>query len=97
MRKRLLLRPVVLVGVLGLAAAEPATAQTATGAVQVTKDPAPLRAHSSPQVAVNPKTGELVVVESDVRGNRACAVHLSTDGGRSWFPGGDSMVKPFND
>ncbi len=69
----------------------------ATAAVQVTNNPAPLRAHSSPQVAVNPKNGELVTVESDVRGSRACAVHLSTDGGRSWFDGGDPMVKPFND
>jgi hypothetical protein len=68
-----------------------------TAAVQVTNDPAPLRSHSSPQIAVNPKTGELVTVESDVRGSRACAVHLSTDGGRSWFAGGDPMVKPFND
>lgn len=70
---------------------------SATGAVQVTNDPAPLRSHSSPQIAVNPKTGELVTVESDVRGNRACAVHISTDGGRSWFAGGDPMTKPFND
>src|SRR5919199_913216 len=23
--------------------------------------------------------------------------HLSTDSGRTWFPGGDPMVKPFND
>ena len=70
---------------------------SATGAVQVTNDPAPLRSHSSPQIAVNPKTGEQVVVESDVRGNRACAVHISTDRGRSWFAGGDPMTKPFND
>jgi hypothetical protein len=68
-----------------------------TAAVQVTNDPAPLRSHSSPQIAVNPKNGELVVVESDVRGSRACVVHISTDGGRSWFVGGDPMIKPFND
>ncbi|MDQ3897313.1 MAG: glycoside hydrolase, partial [Actinomycetota bacterium] len=92
MRRRLLLLVVPL-----LLLAGPVRAQTATGAVQVTNDPAPLRSHSSPQIAANPKTGELVVVESDVRGNRACTVHLSTDGGRSWFAGGDPMVKPFND
>ena len=93
-----------VVGSLGLAAAlvvglaSPAGAQlAATAAVQVTNDPAPLRSHSSPQIAVNPKTGDLVTVESDVRGSRACAVHISTDGGRSWFAGGDPMVKPFND
>jgi hypothetical protein len=74
-----------------------AAAISATGAVQVTNDPAPLRSHSSAHIAVNPKTGELVVAESDVRGNRACAVHISTDRGRSWFAGGDPMTKPFND
>ncbi|MGH9277677.1 MAG: sialidase family protein [Acidimicrobiales bacterium] len=68
-----------------------------TAAVQVTNDPAPLRSHSSPQIAINPKNGELVTVESDVRGTRACVIHLSTDGGRSWFLGGDPMTKPFND
>ena len=61
---------------LGVALASPAQGVSATGAVQVTNDPAPLRSHSSPQIAVNPKTGDLVTVESDVRGNRACAVHL---------------------
>jgi hypothetical protein len=70
---------------------------SATGAVQVTNDPGPLPSHSSPQIAVNSKPGELVVVESDVRGNWACTVHISTDLGRSWFLGGDPMTKPFND
>lgn len=86
-----------LVAAAFIAGAGPAAGISATGAVQVTNDPAPLRSHSSPQIAVNPKTGELVVVESDVRGNRACAVHISTDRGRSWFAGGDPMTKPFND
>ena len=94
---RRLVGPVVAIVALGLAVAGPASGVSATGAVQVTNDPAPLRSHSSPQIAVNPKTGDLVTVESDVRGNRACAVHLSTDGGRSWFPGGDPMTKPFHD
>ncbi|MDQ3575987.1 MAG: hypothetical protein M3404_13915 [Actinomycetota bacterium] len=31
---------------------------SATGAVQVTNEPAPLRSHSSPQIAVNPRTGD---------------------------------------
>ena len=87
----------VLVAATLISGAGTAAGVSATGAVQVTNDPAPLRSHSSPQIAVNPKTGELVVVESDVRGNRACAVHISTDRGRSWFPGGDPMTKPFND
>jgi hypothetical protein len=96
MRTRLL-RSLLALVLLELAGVAPAGAVSATGAVQVTNDPAPLRSHSSPQIAVNPKTGDLVAVESDVRGNRACAVHLSTDGGRSWFPGGDPMTKPFTD
>lgn len=87
----------VLVGAAMISGAGTAAGVSATGAVQVTNDPAPLRSHSSPQIAVNPRTGELVVVESDVRGNRACAVHISTDRGRSWFAGGDPMTKPFND
>jgi hypothetical protein len=66
-------------------------------AVQVTNNPAPLRAHSSPQIAVNPKNGELALVESDVRGDRSCRVHISTNGGRSWFPGGDLMQEPYID
>jgi hypothetical protein len=79
-------------------ASAPAGAQlAATAAVQVTNDPAPLRSHSSPQIAVNPKNGDLVAVESDVRGSSTCAIHISTDGGRSWFAGGDPMVKPFTD
>lgn len=68
-----------------------------TGAVQVTANPAPVRAHSSPQMVLNPVTGELVVVESDVRTDRACRVHISLDQGRSWRPGGSPMVDPFND
>jgi hypothetical protein len=48
-------------------------------------------------VVVNPKTGELVTVESDVRGSRACVIHISTDGGRTWFLGGDPMTKPVTD
>lgn len=83
--------------------ATPATGQEAAprvapgAAVQVTANPMPVRAHSSPQIARNPANGELVLVESDVRGARTCAVHISGDGGRTWSPGGDPMLKPFND
>jgi len=83
--------------------ATPATGQEVaprpvlSGAVQVTANPTPVRAHSSPQIARNPTNGELVLVESDVRGARTCAIHISTDEGRSWSPGGDPMLKPFND
>lgn len=95
MRRRLFAAGLVAAAL--ISGAGSAAGISATGAVQVTNDPAPLRSHSSPQIAVNPKTGELVVVESDVRGNRACTVHISTDRGRSWFAGGDPMTKPFND
>lgn len=87
-----------LTGVSGVARAvdDPGPPRVA-GAVQVTQNPTPVRAHSSPQIAVNPDNGELVVVESDVRGSRACSVHLSVDGGRTWAPGGNPMVDPYTD
>ncbi len=89
---------VLLVGVLLVAAGQPAFAQerdqpVATGAVQVTSNPAPVRAHSSPRIARNPQNGELVIVEADVRGNLKCNVNISVDDGRSWFPGGDLMTR----
>lgn len=65
-----------------------------TSAVQVTDNPAPLRAHSSPRIARNPESGELAIVEADVRGDLACKVHISADDGRSWSLGGDIMTKP---
>lgn len=68
-----------------------------TAAVQVTANPAPVRAHSSPKIAVNPKNQEMVIVESDPRGKRSCDVHISVDDGRSWFPGGDPMLEPYRD
>lgn len=68
-----------------------------TDAVQVTDNPTAVRAHSSPQLAVNPTNGELVMVEADIRGDHRCDVHISTDGGRSWFDGGDAMMEPFTD
>ena len=89
--------------VLALAAVPPASGAerakepTVTGAVQVTENPSPVRNYSSPLIARNPKTGELVTAEVDTRGTRECTVHISTDNGRSWRPGGNPMVKPFTD
>ena len=68
-----------------------------TAAVQVTADPNPVRARSTPLLARNPKSGELVVADVDVRGSRECEVHLSADDGRSWVKGGRFMVEPFTD
>jgi len=64
-------------------------------ASQVTNNPTPARAHSSPQIARNPKTGELVTIETDVYGRFGVNVHVSSDDGRTWTRGGDPMMKPF--
>ena len=98
-------RALLLAGLtfLVLAAVPPAAGQeqsrrpALTAAVQVTANPSPVRAHATPLLARNPKNGELVAAEVDVRGSRECAVHISADDGRSWFRGGDLHVKPFTD
>ena len=84
-------------GILPASHALPAESSAVKAAVQVTSDIDPLRAHSSPQIAVNPTNGELVIVEANVRGNRACTTHISVDDGRSWFRGGDLMQEPYLD
>ncbi len=68
-----------------------------TDSVQVTADPSAVRAHTSPQIARSPRTGELVIVEGDLRGTRACNVFVSTNDGRSWSPGGEPLRAPFTD
>ncbi len=79
----------------------PAGAQTqrakpvVTAAAQVTDDPNPVRAHSSPQIAANPKTGELVIAETDVYQPGPVAIHVSADDGRSWFDGGSPILEPY--
>lgn len=76
---------------------EKPTQPVVTAAAQVTANPSPLRAHATPLLARNPKNGELVVAEVDVRGARECSVHISADGGRSWVRGGEIHVEPFTD
>ncbi|MDQ3979951.1 MAG: hypothetical protein M3314_10395 [Actinomycetota bacterium] len=78
-------------------AAQDSVQPVVTGAVQVTGNPNPVRAHMLPLIARNPRNGELVIAEVDGRGSRECVVHLSADNGRSWFSGGGFMVKPFTD
>jgi hypothetical protein len=68
-----------------------------TGAVQVTANGDPTRAHSTPQIARNPVTGELVIAEAEIRTRKTCDIHISVDDGRSWFDGGSPMTKPFTD
>ena len=89
-----------VVGILAVAvgaSAQSAERPVVTAAAQVTTDPLPTRAHSSPVIARNPKTGELVIVEAEVRRDERCIVHISGDDGRSWSPGGSPMRKPFTD
>lgn len=66
-----------------------------TNAVQVTSNPDPTRAHSSPQMARNPTNGELAIVETEVRNDRGCNIHLSGDNGQTWSAGGDPMMEPW--
>lgn len=70
-------------------------APAVTAAVQVTANPDPLRAHTSPQIALNPETGELVIAEAEIRTAMTCSVHLSNDRGRSWSPGGNAVMEPY--
>ena len=95
-RAGLLALPLVVVALAGPAQSQDAGAQpTVTAAVQVTHNPDPARAHATPQLARNPKTGELVIAETEYRTTLACNVHISTDDGRSWAPGGAFMLKPY--
>ncbi len=100
---RLSLMAGVVVATLAVGVAPGATQGTGAGtpsvtaAVQVTTNPDPNRAHTTPQIAVNPKTTELVIGSAEVRTKKTCDIHISVNGGRSWFPGGDPMVKPFTD
>jgi len=100
-RLTLLLLPVTLVALGGAAGAQNTGARDdgrpiVTAAAQVTQNPNPVRAHSSPQIARNPKTGDLVIAETDVFGNPdfGVKIHVSVDAGRSWVAGGDPMMKP---
>lgn len=81
----------------GGSGAETLTNPVVAAAVQVTANPSPVRAHSSPQIARNPVNGELVVAETDTQVGKRCSVHLSTNDGRSWSPGGDPMLAPYTD
>lgn len=87
----------LVVGTPGAYAQETQDEAAATAAVQVTRNPDPARAHVASQVARNPNTGELVVAETEVRIQQTCDVHISSDDGRSWSPGGDPMTEPWTD
>jgi len=95
--RRLTAAGAALLAVLASAPTEAAEGPVVTAAVQVTPDPAYVRAHSSPQIARNPSNGELVIVEGNPRGSRKCEESIYRDDGRTWFPGGDPMDKRFPD
>ncbi|MEX2291862.1 MAG: sialidase family protein [Mycobacteriales bacterium] len=100
-QRMVVMAAVVSLGVAGLAPAAAAPNDGAgpkvVAAVQVTTDTNPIRAHSSPQMAMNPTNGELVIVSSEVRTDFGCLVHLSTDGGRTWSQGGVPMLEPWTE
>ena len=89
--------------VLALASAPPVPAAAkpvppvVTAAVQVSQDPNPARAHAMGQITRNPKTGTLIVADSDARIRRTVDVYRSTDDGANWQAGGDPMLKPWTD
>ena len=87
----------VLIALVATAPAGAAKEPVVTAAVQVTPDPSYVRAHSSPQIARNPKNGELVIVDGNPRGSRKCEVSISRDDGRTWSPGGSPMDERFSD
>jgi len=68
-----------------------------TAAVQVSADPNPARAYSTPQIARNPKNGVLVIADCDARNKKTVTTYRSVDEGRSWEPAGDPMLKPWLD
>lgn len=77
------------------ARAESQAGSVVTAAAQVTNNPDPTRAHSSPQIVRNPKSGELVIAETNVYKGFGINIQVSVDQGRSWFRGGEPMVQPF--
>ena len=68
-----------------------------TGAVQVTTNADPARAHVVPWIVRNPDNGTLVIADTENRTKKTVDIYLSTDDGRSWFPGGDPMLEPWTD
>ncbi len=69
-------------------------APVVTGAVQVTDQVNPNRAHNQPQVLVHPEDPDLLaVVEADFL-TSTCNVHISRDRGRSWTKASGSPTPP---
>ena len=94
-KARLALVAALIVLVTAPAGAQDESTAVVTDAVQVTDNPAWVRGHSSPTIAMNPKNGDLVIVETDVYAGFGINVHRSDNGGRTWARGGDPMQKPY--
>jgi hypothetical protein len=104
MQPSLRLWTAITAGMLVASAAAPAPSEAktsrdpvVTAAVQVSNDPNPTRAYSTPQIARNPKNGTLVIADCDARNKKTVTVYRSRDDGRSWQPAGDPMQKPWVD
>lgn len=59
---------------------------------QITTDPNPARAHALPQIAVHPTEPSVAAVAVGDARNGGCALHVTTDGGRSWGIAIDDML-----
>src|SRR2546421_6266209 len=68
-----------LVGAPPVPAAAKPVPPVVTAAVQVSQDPNPARAHAMAQITRNPKTGTLIVADSDARIRRTVDVYRSTE------------------
>ncbi|HEX3623712.1 MAG TPA: sialidase family protein [Acidimicrobiales bacterium] len=99
--RRVRLLPALLaLAAAGLAAAPPAAARggaalpAVDAAVQVTADPAAVRGHATPALAVDPRNRSvLALVEGDAYADK-CSVHISTNAGLSWARAADPTVPP---
>ena len=67
---------------------------TVDAAVQVTTDPAPVRGHSTPAIAVSPQHASVIALAEGDAYTGKCSVQISTDAGLSWHRATDPEVPP---
>lgn len=70
--------------VLPAAGAPAQVAPAVDGAVQVTADPAAVRGHATPVVAVHPNDDDVVAVAEGDAYTSVCSVHVSANAGLTW-------------
>lgn len=61
---------------------------------QVTADPRPDRLHVSPDVAVDPRDPDTVVIGTGDARNGGCGLHVSRDGGVTFAPAAETFMPP---